>query len=69
MSRVLPLYDVFLRSRRACKGSHVGPLPPRNLTLLATAQSIRRQWAQLQAREQPDQDSTVSITTPHQKSV
>jgi hypothetical protein len=61
----LALYDVFCALDAPARVRASGALPPKNLTLQATAYSIRQQWDQLQSPEQPDQRSTVSITTPY----
>jgi hypothetical protein len=61
----LALYDVFCSREALAKISALAALPPRNLQLQATVESIRAQWAQLQSPPQTDERSDPAITTPH----
>ena len=61
----LALYDIFCAPDAPARVGVVEALPPRNLQLQATAESIRQQWTQLQSPPEADGRSTVSITVPH----
>ena len=61
----LALYDIFCAPDAPAKIRASEALPPRNLSLVAATQAIRRQWAYLQRPEPSEEDPTVSITMPH----
>jgi hypothetical protein len=61
----LALYDVFCAPDALARIGVVEALPPRNLQLQATAESIRQQWTQLQSPLEADERSAVAITVPH----
>jgi len=51
--------------RRACKGSHVGRAAPAKPDASGNCPVDPAAVGPTPGQEQPDQDSTVSITTPH----
>lgn len=61
----LALYDVFCAPDAPARIRALHVLPPRHLRLLSAIQVIRRQWAQMQSEEVPDEGSSVPITVPH----
>ena len=62
---VLALYDVFCAPGAQARVHSPAALPPRDLHLLATINSIRKQWAALQSPEQREDEIRVAITVPH----
>ena len=61
----LALYDVFCARDALARIKALDALPPRNLQLHATVQSIREQWTQLQSPPHADDRPDVAITAPH----
>jgi len=61
----LALYDVFCAPGAPARVRSPTALPPRDLHLSAATDSIRKQRAALQQREQPEDDVPVSTTIPH----
>lgn len=61
----LALYDVFCAPEAPARVKALGALPPRNLRLLAAAQSIRQQWTRLQSSDDTAEGSSVPMSQPH----
>jgi hypothetical protein len=63
----LALYDLFCAPDAPTRIRALHLLPPRHLRLFSDIQVIRRQWAQMQSNEVPDEGSSVPITVPHRQ--
>lgn len=61
----LALYDVFCAPDAPARIKARDALPPRNLALVAAMRSIRQQWNYLQGTGDPQEEASISITTPY----